>query len=132
MSIWKCRQVGYGQRMHYFVVKYMPDYEIIEWNESYTDFSRNLFAHEAYESKKWAFVSDYVRLLAFVETGGIYFDTDVEILKPFDDLMENKAVEGFEEDKFVMTEVLVSEEEHPIIFIQSTIFEDHGMKQSQH
>ena len=118
--------------MHYFVVKYMPDYEIIEWNESYTDFSRNLFVHEAYESKKWAFVSDYVRLLAFVETGGIYFDTDVEILKPFDDLMENKAVEGFEEDKFVMTEVLVSEEEHPIIFIQSTIFEDHGMKQSQH
>ncbi|MEE0691749.1 MAG: glycosyltransferase [Lachnospiraceae bacterium] len=94
--------------------KYMPDYEIIEWNESNTDFSRNLFAREAYESKKWAFVSDYVRLFALVKIGGIYFDTDVEILKPFDDLLEHKAVAGFEEDKFVMTAILASEAEHPI------------------
>lgn len=94
--------------------KYLPDYEIIEWNESNTDFLNNDFAREAYESRKWAFVSDYVRLLALVKVGGIYFDTDVEVRKSFDNLLTYKAVAGFEEEKFVMTAVLASEPEHPI------------------
>lgn len=94
--------------------KYMPDYEIIEWNEKNIDFSENQFAREAYEKKKWAFVSDYVRLLVLVKIGGIYFDTDVEVLKNFNDLLEYKAIAGFEEEKYVMTAVIATEPEHPL------------------
>ena len=56
----------------------LPDYEIYEWNENNIDFKSNSYAREAYENKKWAFVTDYVRLLVLVKFGGFYFDTDVD------------------------------------------------------
>ncbi len=77
--------------------KYCPDYEIIEWNESNYDISSApLYVREAYKAKKWGFVPDYIRLWIIYNYGGIYLDTDVEVVKPLDDLLENKAYAGFE------------------------------------
>ena len=76
--------------------KYFPDYEIIEWNESNFDFNCCQYVKEAYEAKKWAFVSDYARYKILYEQGGIYFDTDVEVLKSFDDILEKGAFMGCE------------------------------------
>lgn len=67
--------------------KYFPDYEIIEWNERNFPIDDYPFAKEAYESGKYAFVSDVARMHALYEYGGIYFDTDVEVIKSMDDLL---------------------------------------------
>lgn len=83
--------------------RYCPDYEIRLWDEKNFDFSDNLYAQQAYEQKKWAFVSDYARLKIIYEYGGIYLDTDVEILKPFDDLLELKGFLGFQDNNEVAT-----------------------------
>ncbi len=77
--------------------KYCPDWEIIEWNEDNYDVRKNEFVREAYESKTWAFVADYARFDVLNQYGGVYFDTDVELLKPIPDfLMEEEAFSGFE------------------------------------
>ena len=76
--------------------KYCPDYEIIEWNEDNYDYNKRAFMREAYEAKKWGFVPDYARLDIIYEHGGIYLDTDVEIIKPLDTLLEYKGFIGFE------------------------------------
>ena len=76
--------------------KYCPDYEIKEWNEDNFDVRCCDYVKEAYEAGKWAFVTDYVRLWIIYHYGGIYLDTDVEIVKPFDTLLSNKAFFGFE------------------------------------
>lgn len=86
--------------------KYCPDYEILEWNESNYDISAApLYVRQAYEAKKWAFVTDYVRLQVVYENGGIYLDTDVELLKGLDDLLEHRAYFGFEDDGHINTGV---------------------------
>lgn len=76
--------------------KYCPDYELIEWNEDNFDINCNLYVKQAYESKKYAFVTDYVRLYAMYNYGGIYMDTDVEVLKSLDSFLYNDAFSGFE------------------------------------
>ena len=81
--------------------KYFPEWEIKEWNESNFDIRHNLYVSQAYDSKKWAFVSDYVRFWALEKYGGLYFDTDVEVIRPFNDLLENDAFAGFETDKYI-------------------------------
>lgn len=78
--------------------KYEPDYEIIEWNESNFDVSCCDYVREAYEAKKWAFVSDYARFKILYDNGGLYFDTDVEIIKKFDDLIVKGGFMGREEE----------------------------------
>lgn len=83
--------------------KYCPDYEIIEWNEDNFDIFKNNYAQEAYEEKKWAFLTDYARLWIVYHHGGIYLDTDVEAIKSFDDLLANPAFFGFEDEKSVAT-----------------------------
>lgn len=80
--------------------KYMPDYEYKLWNEDNFDISCNNYVKEAYEAKKYAFVSDYVRLYALYYEGGIYMDTDVEVLKPYDDLLTLSGFIGFEGTKY--------------------------------
>lgn len=70
--------------------KYLPDYEIKLWNEDNSDLNECVFIKEAYENKKWAFVADYVRTKAMYEYGGIYFDTDMEIIKPIDELLDSE------------------------------------------
>lgn len=77
--------------------KYMPEYEIMEWNENNYDVFKIPFLKEAYECKKWAFVSDYVRFDVIDQYGGIYFDTDVELLKRIpDEILSQNAFTGFE------------------------------------
>lgn len=79
--------------------KYMPDWEYKLWNEENFDVNIIPYTKEAYEVKKYAFVSDYVRLIALHNEGGIYLDTDVEVFKSFDDLLSNTAFAGFEGSK---------------------------------
>ncbi len=74
--------------------KYCPDYEIIEWNESNYDIRKNQFMYQAYQRKEWAYVSDYARKDIIYNCGGIYFDTDVEVLKPLDELLYNEFFVG--------------------------------------
>lgn len=77
--------------------KYMPDYEIVEWNESNYDVHKIPFVDEAYQAKKWAFVSDYARFDVINQYGGIYFDTDVELIKPIpEEIMSKSAFTGME------------------------------------
>lgn len=78
--------------------KYCPDYEIIEWNENNYNFRKNQYMAQAYEMKKWAFVSDYARMDVIFEHGGIYLDTDVELIRNFDTLLTQDAFMGFEEE----------------------------------
>ena len=79
--------------------QFMPDYEYKLWDEDGFDVDAVAYTKEAYEAKKYAFVSDYVRLWALNNEGGIYLDTDVEVFKPFDDLLEFDAFAGFEGSK---------------------------------
>lgn len=81
-------------------IKYLPTYEMKLWNEDNFDVNMLPYTKEAYEEKKYAFVTDYVRLYALYNFGGIYMDTDVEVIKPLDDLLNLKAFSGFEGDKF--------------------------------
>ena len=78
--------------------EYLPEYEFRLWNEDNFDVNTTLFTKQAYENKKWAFVSDYVRLYALYSYGGWYLDTDVEIRKPLDDFLDKKLVLGTDEN----------------------------------
>lgn len=89
--------------------KYCPDYEIIEWNESNFDIHYCKYVEEAYDAKKWAFVSDVARLYALVNYGGIYMDTDVEVLKSLDGLLKYEAVSGFEAKDRIPTGLMACE-----------------------
>lgn len=95
--------------------KYCPDYEIKIWNEETFDINSNQYVKEAYENKKYAFVTDYVRLFVLYNYGGIYMDTDVELIKPIDDFLKNKAFLGFESMNYIQTAIMASESKLPII-----------------
>lgn len=91
--------------------KYMPDWEYKMWSEDNFDVNSVPYTKEAYEAGKFAFVSDFVRLKALAEEGGLYFDVDFEVYKPFDDLMSYKAFAGVEGSKYhpIMMGVCASE-----------------------
>lgn len=76
--------------------KYCPDYAIVEWNEQNYNIQSNRYAREAYDAKKWAFVTDYIRLDILDRFGGIYMDSDVEVLKSLDAFLKDKAFSSFE------------------------------------
>lgn len=78
--------------------KFFPDYEIIEWNEDNFDVDCIPYTAQAYAAKKYAFVSDYARFKILYENGGLYFDTDVEVIKSFDDILDKGPFMGFEVD----------------------------------
>lgn len=95
--------------------KFCPDYEIIEWNEQNFDLQQApAYVRQAYEAKKWAFVTDYVRLYAMIAQGGIYMDTDVEVVKPLDEFLHYRAFSGFEDGIHVSTGVMACEKGHPM------------------
>lgn len=77
--------------------KFFPDYEIKEWNESNYDVKKNAYLLYAYNAKKYAFVSDYARFDILNQFGGLYFDTDVEIIKSYKDILSSGAFMGCEE-----------------------------------
>ena len=89
--------------------KYCPDYKFKEWNEDNFDINSNQYVKEAYENKKWAFVTDYVRLYALYNEGGVYMDTDVEIIKSIDAFLVNHAFSSFESINKIPTGLMASE-----------------------
>ncbi len=89
--------------------KFLPEYEIIEWNENNFPLHEFPFAQQALENRKFAFISDVCRLYALREMGGVYMDTDVEVLRPLDDFLHLAAFSGFENDDFVPTGIMASE-----------------------
>ena len=95
---------------------YLPDYRIMEWNETNVDLEANEFIKAAYEEKRFAFVSDYARLLALYQYGGIYFDVDIEVKKSFDGaLLEKDGLFCFESDEKVMTAFMGAKKESPLM-----------------
>ena len=81
-----------------------------------TNISLNPYNQWCYDNKKFAFLSDYIRLIVIEEYGGIYFDTDVEVIRAFDDILDFKAFFGFETNEFVNTGVGFGAEAHnPIV-----------------
>ncbi len=93
--------------------KFCPDWEIIEWNEDNFQLSVNAYVREAYEARRWAFVSDYVRLYALVTQGGFYMDTDCELIKPIDRFRVHDAVAGFESKTQIQTALMGCREGFP-------------------
>lgn len=92
--------------------KHLADYEFIEWNEDNFDITSNLFVKQAYESKKYAFVADYARLYALYNFGGIYLDTDVEVLKPLDKFLKHEVFSSFEDEKYIQAFVIGARKGH--------------------
>lgn len=105
--------------------KYCPDYEIIEHNEENYDFLKFPYAKEAYEAKKWAFVSDVARLDILYKEGGIYLDTDVELLKPLDDFLNCEGFMGFEDHKQIASGLGMGAKKHsPVIKLLLSSYDD--------
>lgn len=93
--------------------KYCPDYVIKEWNEDNFDVNCCEYVRQAYEAKKWAFVSDYCRFFVLYQQGGIYVDTDVEMLRPLDGLPS--CFVGFESDSFVNSGLIRAAERGDVV-----------------
>lgn len=89
--------------------KVLPDYEIKEWNEENFAINCNKYVKQAYDCKKYAFVTDYVRLYALYNEGGIYMDTDVEVLKSLDQFLNHSAFSGFENNNSIPTGIMAAE-----------------------
>ena len=105
--------------------KYCPDYEIIEWNEDNFDLDYNAYTRYCYDNKKWAFLSDFVRLVVVAEYGGLYFDTDVELLKSPDELLQYGAFYGFENNSNIATGLgFGSQANHPTILAMRGKYEE--------
>lgn len=105
--------------------KYCPDYEIIEWNEENFDLDYNGYTRYCYENKRWAFLSDFVRLVVVAEHGGIYFDTDVELLKRPDELLQYEAFYGFENNENIATGLgFGAEANHPTILSMKSKYDE--------
>lgn len=95
--------------------KHCPDYEILEWNEDNFDVSTApKYVQQAYEARRWAFVTDYVRLRALTEMGGIYMDTDVEVIKPLDPYLYHEAFAGLEHPERIQTGLLACSPGFPL------------------
>jgi mannosyltransferase OCH1-like enzyme len=92
--------------------KYLPDYEIIEWNEDNIDIDSHPFMKKAYQDKQWAFVADYARILVLKKEGGIYLDTDMEVIKSFDLLLNTPFFIGKESDDWINAGIIGSTKEH--------------------
>lgn len=95
--------------------KILKDYQIIEWNEENFDIKINKYVEQAYDMKKWAFVSDYARLWALYNYGGIYLDTDVEVLKSLDEFLTDLAFTGYESSDCPITAVFGAEKHNNLI-----------------
>ena len=95
--------------------KILPDYEIIEWNEKNFPINYNNYVKDAYINKKYAFVSDVVRLYALYNYGGIYFDTDIEVIKPLDEYLNSSLILSFESKTLLMTGFFAASNNNKII-----------------
>lgn len=94
--------------------KHLEGYEIKEWNENNFDINSHPFCKAAYEAKKWAYVSDYIRAYVIYHEGGIYLDTDVILLDNFDKYLQHDAFVGFENDTHPFTAVFGAKKHHSL------------------
>lgn len=94
--------------------KYCPDYEILEWNEDNFDINCCPYVKEAYENRKFAFVTDYVRLYVMYNQGGIYMDTDVEVTRSLDEFLVHQGFSGFESETQMPTGIMAGEKGFPL------------------
>ena len=95
--------------------KNLSEYKIIEWNEENFDIASYPFAKEAYEIGNYAFVSDYVRVYALYNYGGVYLDTDTEILGSLDKFLSHPSFWGFEEKNYIATSIIGAEHNNELI-----------------
>ena len=96
--------------------KNLPDFKIIKWSEENCNINEAPdFVKRAYEEKKWAFVSDYFRLYVLINYGGIYFDTDVKVLKQFDNLLDLDFFCSFESDATLCTAIIGCSKDNSIL-----------------
>ena len=93
----------------------LPDYKVVLWNEKSFDIQSSRYTRQAYQCRKYAFVSDYVRLYALYHVGGLYMDTDVEVLKNLDKFLDAAAFSGFEKAEFIPTGIIGAVPRHPWI-----------------
>ena len=94
--------------------QFAPDFELREWNESTFDVAAFPFARDAYAAGNYAFVSDIARAMALYEHGGVYLDTDVELLAPLDSFLVDRCFLGFEAGEYVGTAIIGAEPGHPL------------------
>lgn len=105
--------------------KFLPDFEIKEWNEQNFDVMMNDYTRFCYENRRWAFLSDYARLWVVEQEGGIYFDVDVEVVKHPGELMDEKAFFGFEYPNYINTGIgFGAEAHHPALHEMMRIYEE--------
>lgn len=110
---------------------YFPDYEFILWNDNNFDYAGCRFSKQAYENKKYAFVSDYARAKVLLEYGGLYLDTDVKVLKRFTNILENvNAIAGFERRAFIGTAIIGCQPHDPCIKELLKYYESHDFVQA--
>ena len=111
----------------------LPGYEIIEWNEKNFDIEKEIkgkkFLEECYKQKLWAFIADYIRLKVLYEQGGLYMDTDIQVLKDLTPLMdENKLFFGYESEEYVNGAIIGAEPHHPFIKDMLDFYDEDVMK----
>lgn len=106
----------------------LPDYEFMFWTEEKFDIESVPYVRQAYEAKKYAFVADYVRLFALNQYGGIYLDTDVELLKDFTPFLEDMAFLGFENRTMVGTGVIGTVKANDVFVRMAEYYEKHDFK----
>ncbi|MBR6533779.1 MAG: glycosyl transferase [Clostridia bacterium] len=104
---------------------HLKDYEFILWNEKNFNLDIAPFVRQAYDRKKYAFVSDYVRIYALKTHGGFYLDTDIEVKKTFNDMLDNKVILGTD-DQGYLTAFMASEPNHP--FFQKLLYHYNKMQ----
>lgn len=105
----------------------MPEYMIMRWDETNFPFEIYPFAKKALQKKKYAFVADVARLHALINHGGIYLDTDVEILKSLSPLLNNQLVMGFETDNVIQTGVIAAQSHHPYLVEMMEYYQGDGI-----
>ena len=95
--------------------KYCPDWQIIRWDEDRFDIDSTLWTKQAYDAKKYAFVADYVRIKALSEQGGVYLDTDQELIKPLEPFLAHRCFVGFMDKTNISAGVIGAEPAHPMM-----------------
>lgn len=108
---------------------FFPDYEFKFWNEENFDYSICPYAKQAYEAKKYAFVSDYARAKVLYEYGGIYLDTDVKVLKAFPMITAEKGFMAFERKAFLGTAIMASAPHNDNVKALLRYYQEHDFKQ---
>lgn len=104
--------------------RWMPDYQLLEWNEGNIDIQSIPYARQAYEQKKWAYVSDYLRAQVIWQWGGIYLDTDVVVVDRFDAFLKHQAFVGFENEDYPFTAVFGAQKGHPFVRKMLDMYQD--------